>query len=243
MRTAGAIAPVEHAAVEEWNPHRREIPAADQAALRSEACATNRVPRPLPRQKPVLHDSISATSRHDLQVPADAEEAAGRDPRSRTPVRPSAGWSAAGISRRWGFHSSTAACSTRRDCRRQSARRRLVNRAFASRYFPDGRAVGRRVVVQARDPVEAEIVGVVGDVRHQGIDVGSEAGGVLAARAGCRATYQSGGADGWRSVVRTPPQSGAPFTKSIRRKLSLRRGQPRTGCGQSAARPRLRRCW
>ena len=45
----------------------------------------------------------------------------------------------------------------------------IVNRAFASRYFPDGRVVGRRVVVQTRDQVEAEIVGVVGDVRHQGL--------------------------------------------------------------------------
>lgn len=50
-----------------------------------------------------------------------------------------------------------------------SPRVTVVNRAFATRYFPAGNAVGRRVVVLGRDQVEAEIVGVVGDVRHEGL--------------------------------------------------------------------------
>jgi ABC-type antimicrobial peptide transport system permease subunit len=44
-----------------------------------------------------------------------------------------------------------------------------VNQAFAKRYFHDGRVVGRRIVVQWSDEVPAEIVGVVGDVRHDGL--------------------------------------------------------------------------
>ena len=56
----------------------------------------------------------------------------------------------------------------RRD-RMGSPRVVLVNQAFAKRYFYDGRAVGRRIVVQWSDEVPAEIVGVVGDVRHDGL--------------------------------------------------------------------------
>lgn len=45
----------------------------------------------------------------------------------------------------------------------------MVNEAFAKRYFPTGQAVGRKIVVQWDDAVPAEIVGVVGDVRHAGL--------------------------------------------------------------------------
>jgi putative ABC transport system permease protein len=45
----------------------------------------------------------------------------------------------------------------------------IVNRTFARRYFPDGRALGRRLVVDWSNPAPAEIVGIVGDVRHNGL--------------------------------------------------------------------------
>ena len=55
----------------------------------------------------------------------------------------------------------------------------LVNQALARRWWPDGSAIGRRVTVfksaQGRpdfgDPVRATIVGVVGDVRHYGVEI------------------------------------------------------------------------
>jgi putative ABC transport system permease protein len=45
----------------------------------------------------------------------------------------------------------------------------VVNKSFASRHFPDGRALGRRILVQASNQALAEIIGVVGDVRHNGL--------------------------------------------------------------------------
>jgi putative ABC transport system permease protein len=45
----------------------------------------------------------------------------------------------------------------------------VVNQAFAKRYFRDGRAIGRRVFVQGSNQALAEIVGIVGDVRHNGL--------------------------------------------------------------------------
>ncbi len=55
----------------------------------------------------------------------------------------------------------------------------LVNRAMARRWWPDGSAIGRRITVrksvQGRpdfgEPVRATVVGVVGDVRHYGLEV------------------------------------------------------------------------
>jgi putative ABC transport system permease protein len=55
----------------------------------------------------------------------------------------------------------------------------LVNRALARRWWPDGSAVGRRITVrksvQGRpdfgQPVRATVVGVVGDVRHYGVEL------------------------------------------------------------------------
>ena len=45
----------------------------------------------------------------------------------------------------------------------------IVNQSFAKRYFPDGRALGRHILVQASNQAIAEIVGVVGDIRHNGL--------------------------------------------------------------------------
>ncbi|HEY2941532.1 MAG TPA: ABC transporter permease [Vicinamibacteria bacterium] len=45
----------------------------------------------------------------------------------------------------------------------------IVNQSFARQYFPGGRALGRRILVAWSDEVLAEIVGVVGDVRHNGL--------------------------------------------------------------------------
>ena len=56
----------------------------------------------------------------------------------------------------------------RRD-RANSPRVLVVNQAFARRYFPDGRVLGRRILVQSSNQALAEIVGVVGDIRHNGL--------------------------------------------------------------------------
>jgi predicted permease len=56
----------------------------------------------------------------------------------------------------------------RRD-RMGSPRVLLVNQSFAKRYFPGGRAVGRRILVMSSNQALAEIVGVVGDIRHNGL--------------------------------------------------------------------------
>ena len=45
----------------------------------------------------------------------------------------------------------------------------VVNQSFARRYYPDGRVVGRRILVQSSNQAPAEIVGVVGDTRHGGL--------------------------------------------------------------------------
>jgi len=45
----------------------------------------------------------------------------------------------------------------------------LVNDSFAKRYFPDGRVLGRRILVQSSNQALAEIIGVAGDVRHNGL--------------------------------------------------------------------------
>ena len=45
----------------------------------------------------------------------------------------------------------------------------VVNQSFARRYFPDGRVLGRRILVLSSNQSLAEIVGVVGDVRHGGL--------------------------------------------------------------------------
>jgi predicted permease len=56
----------------------------------------------------------------------------------------------------------------RRD-RATSPRVLIVNQAFAKQYFADGRVRGRRILVRSRDQALADIIGVVGDVRHNGL--------------------------------------------------------------------------
>ena len=56
----------------------------------------------------------------------------------------------------------------RRD-RMGTTRVAIVNQSFARRYFPEGRARGRRILVVWSDETWAEIVGIVGDVRHNGL--------------------------------------------------------------------------
>jgi putative ABC transport system permease protein len=56
----------------------------------------------------------------------------------------------------------------RRD-RMGAARVLVVNKAFARQYFPDGRVLGRRLLVQSRNQALAEVIGVVGNVRQNGL--------------------------------------------------------------------------
>jgi len=56
----------------------------------------------------------------------------------------------------------------RRD-RMGSPRVLVVNQSFARRYLSGGRAVGRRILVDWTDREMAEVIGVVGDVRHNGL--------------------------------------------------------------------------
>jgi putative ABC transport system permease protein len=56
----------------------------------------------------------------------------------------------------------------RRD-RAGSPRVLVVNESFARRYFPDGRVLGRRIQVHSSNQALADIVGVVGDIRHNGL--------------------------------------------------------------------------
>ena len=56
----------------------------------------------------------------------------------------------------------------RRD-RVSTARVVVVNRSFQAKYFPERGALGRRVLVQSSNQDVAEIVGIVGDVRHGGL--------------------------------------------------------------------------
>jgi putative ABC transport system permease protein len=50
--------------------------------------------------------------------------------------------------------------------RRGGPRAVVVNQAFLKRYFPQGEALGRRIIVATSNKAPTEIVGVVGDVRY-----------------------------------------------------------------------------
>jgi predicted permease len=50
--------------------------------------------------------------------------------------------------------------------RRGGPRAVIVNQAFLKRYFPQGEALGRRIIVVTSNKAPTEIVGVVGDVRY-----------------------------------------------------------------------------
>jgi len=56
-----------------------------------------------------------------------------------------------------------------RQDRIESPRVVMVNESFAKRYFPDGRVLGQRILVQSSNQALAEIIGVAGDVRHNGL--------------------------------------------------------------------------
>ena len=45
----------------------------------------------------------------------------------------------------------------------------LVNQAFVNRYFPHEDPIGRLAVGDWASPAPAEIVGVVGDIRHDAL--------------------------------------------------------------------------
>ncbi|MCM3871001.1 MAG: ABC transporter permease, partial [Pyrinomonadaceae bacterium] len=48
----------------------------------------------------------------------------------------------------------------------------IVNDSFARRFFPGEEVIGKRIIPgEGGQPVTREIVGVVGDVRHEGLDV------------------------------------------------------------------------
>jgi len=50
----------------------------------------------------------------------------------------------------------------------------VVSNAFVKRYFPDEDPIGRRIIFDGKDEKPREIVGVVGDVRRNGLDVDVE---------------------------------------------------------------------
>lgn len=50
----------------------------------------------------------------------------------------------------------------------------VVSNAFVKRYFPDEEPVGKRIVFEGKDEKPREIVGVVGDVRRNGLDVAAQ---------------------------------------------------------------------
>jgi putative ABC transport system permease protein len=45
----------------------------------------------------------------------------------------------------------------------------IINEALASKYFPDGKALGQRLSLQLAGPWAGEIVGIVKNVRHEGL--------------------------------------------------------------------------
>jgi putative ABC transport system permease protein len=50
----------------------------------------------------------------------------------------------------------------------------IVNEAFAKKYFPNGGAVGKRISRDEETPNWATIIGVVGNIRHRGLDIAAQ---------------------------------------------------------------------
>ena len=50
----------------------------------------------------------------------------------------------------------------------------VISEAFVKRYFPDEEPIGRRILFDGPNPIPREIVGVVADVRRNGLDEGVE---------------------------------------------------------------------
>jgi putative ABC transport system permease protein len=48
----------------------------------------------------------------------------------------------------------------------------VVSNAFAKYYFPNDDPIGKRIILDGNDKTPREIIGVVGDVRRKGLDVG-----------------------------------------------------------------------
>jgi len=46
----------------------------------------------------------------------------------------------------------------------------VVNESLARKHFPDGRVIGRRVAFSRNEPQWYEIVGIVGNIKHRGLD-------------------------------------------------------------------------
>jgi putative ABC transport system permease protein len=53
--------------------------------------------------------------------------------------------------------------------RRGGPRAAIINQSFLQKHFPQGNALGRRIVVMTTNKAPTEIVGVVGDIRHNGL--------------------------------------------------------------------------
>ncbi|HEV8203970.1 MAG TPA: ABC transporter permease [Pyrinomonadaceae bacterium] len=47
----------------------------------------------------------------------------------------------------------------------------IVNNAFARKFWPNGNALGKRISFQNNNPKWYEVVGVVGNVKHRGLDI------------------------------------------------------------------------
>src|SRR5215213_2076829 len=47
----------------------------------------------------------------------------------------------------------------------------IVNSAFARKFWADGNAIGKRISFSANNPKWCEIVGIVGNVKHRGLDI------------------------------------------------------------------------
>jgi putative ABC transport system permease protein len=47
----------------------------------------------------------------------------------------------------------------------------IVNNAFARKFWPSGNALGKRISFSSNNPKWCEIVGVVGNVKHRGLDI------------------------------------------------------------------------
>jgi putative ABC transport system permease protein len=47
----------------------------------------------------------------------------------------------------------------------------VVSNAFAKQYFPSEDAIGKRIILDGDNKTPQEIIGVVGDVRRNGLDV------------------------------------------------------------------------
>lgn len=50
----------------------------------------------------------------------------------------------------------------------------VVSNAFVKRYFPNEDPIGRRIIFEGTDTIAREIVGIVGDIRRNGLDVDVE---------------------------------------------------------------------